>query len=300
MNRRIVASHLLSFAALLCWTSANVFTRLALAHFSPLPLATARYVTASLALIALGCVWRIGLPRARDLWRFFASGGIGTTLNVIAFNMGLLTISSATSAVVMALSPVFTALLAVVLFNEKLRPVGYLSIFIAFGGIVLLGMDGSQLGLSVGVLWTLGAAITSSLYNLQQRALLRRYTPLQCTTYSIVAGTLLLCVFFLPATVRELRTAPPDQLFNVAFLGVVPGAIGYSLWTVALSFARRTSDVTTYLFLSPVFAAIWAFLFGGEIPTASVYLGGGVILLGLLLFNLFGRKGPADPPIERP
>ena len=57
------------------------------------------------------------------------------------------------------------------------------------------------------------------------------------------------------------------------------------LWAKALMLAQKTSEVTNYMFVTPLLAALMGFLIMGEIPAWSTWLGGLVIFAGVLLFK---------------
>jgi len=101
---------------------------------------------------------------------------------------------------------------------------------------------------------------------------------------SIVAGASLLLVF-LPSAIRDLQTAPPSAILTILYLGIFPSAIGFLLWTKALSMANQMSEVTNFMFITPLLATVLEFAISGELPDPGTMIGGMVILAGLLLFN---------------
>jgi hypothetical protein len=87
---------------------------------------------------------------------------------------------------------------------------------------------------------------------------------------------------------RELKAAPPDQIFNIFVLGIIPSAIAYVCWTKAIALAPKTSQATIYMFFVPLCTAIAGILIAGKNLDLSTIFGGTVILSGMLLFN---RRG---------
>ena len=117
----------------------------------------------------------------------------------------------------------------------------------------------------------------------------RTYTALQTTTYSIVAGTILLMIF-LPQAIPEVATAPPDQLWTLLYLGAIASTVPYFLWAKGMSIARKTSDVTNYCFVTPLISTLMGILLLNEIPNMGTLLGGVIILGGLVMFTLVNQK----------
>jgi len=164
---------------------------------------------------------------------------------------------------------------------------------VGFGGIALIVFGASQgLTLGPGALVVLGASLCASLYNVLQKRNMRRYAPLEFTTYVIWAGTLPLLVY-LPGLVGAARAAPLGATGAVVYLGIFPGAIGYALWVYALS-KLSASVLSSWLYLNPVLAIVIAWIWLGEIPAVLSLLGGAVAVGGVMLVAVFGRRLDAN------
>src|SRR3712207_9317672 len=70
----------------------------------------------------------------------------------------------------------------------------------------------------------------------------------------------------------------------LVFLGVFGGALGFFLWTFALTRLTPT-QVTVYINLNPLVAMVLAAVFLAEHLTIIFAAGFGVVLLGVLLVN---------------
>ena len=271
------------------WSLAYVFTRLALQVFSTFSLGFLRYLIASAALVVIALVTKMKPPRARDLPWFFLSGAIGFFLYMICFNQGQATVTAATGSVVIATVPVITAFFASFLYGEQLRPLQWAAIAVEFVGVAVLTLLNSSLSLNSGLFWLFLGALELSGYNLVQRKLTKRYTALQASTYSIFFGTLLLAIFA-PTAMGEVTNAPAVQFVYLAVLGIGSSAIAYVSWSKAFSKAKQTSQVSNYMFITPFLTSIFGFLFAKEVPDFATVIGGGIILSGVLLFNLSGNR----------
>jgi len=74
----------------------------------------------------------------------------------------------------------------------------------------------------------------------------------------------------------------------VAFeLGLLPSAIGYLLWAKALFVTTKTSDVTNFMFVTPLLATGLDYIVTGKVAESSTIFGGIVVLMGLMMFNRF-------------
>lgn len=270
------------------WSLAYVLTRLTLQYFSAFSLGFLRYFIASVTLIIVAYIVKMKLPRKEDLLWFLAAGSIGFFIYMIAFNQGLSTVTAATGSFVIATVPMITALLARFIYHETLKIFQWISILIEFSGVAVLTLIDGVLSVNVGLLWLLLAALALSIYNLLQRKLTKTYTAMQASTYSILLGTLLLAVFA-PASFQEAADAPAIQFVYLGILGVCSSAIAYVSWAKAFAKAKKTSLVSNYMFVTPFLTSILGFLIAGEVPDRGTQIGGGIILIGLLIFNFGGR-----------
>ncbi|WP_108033599.1 DMT family transporter [Trichococcus patagoniensis] len=277
-------AQLYAFVTVLLWASAFVFTKIALTYYTAEAIGVLRYVIASLLFIAIGIFYKIGLPEKKDIPKFLLAGVLGFALYMITFNQASKSLTAATGSVVIASAPILTALFARIIFKEKIKVLGWIAIIIEFFGILILTLWNGILSVNAGIFWMFGAAVCISGYNLLQRSLLKKYSALQATAYSVLAGTLFL-LWFLPDATVQFGNAPLQQLLVMGFLGVFPSALAYMLWSKALTMARKTSDITNYMFVTPLLAAFMGFLIMGEIPTLATYVGGLMIFAGLLLFK---------------
>lgn len=280
--------HPYAMVTILFWSLAYVLTRLTLRHFTPFSLGFLRYFVASLALAAVAVAGKMKPPRLRDIPWFLLAGAVGFFLYMIAFNKGQQMLTASTASVVMATVPVATALLARLIYKEKLRAFQWVAVAVEFAGVAVLTLMNGVFSVNRGLLWMLLAVLLLSAYNLLQRRLTKTYTALQTSAYGIFFGTLLLAVF-LPASVEEVSRAPGTQFVYVAVLGVFSGALAYVAWSKAFAKAKQTSQVSNYMFVTPLLASLFGFLIAGEVPDPSTIIGGTMILLGVLTFNFAGK-----------
>ena len=291
--------HPYAMVTILFWSLAYVLTRLTLRHFSPFSLGFLRYFTASLALAAVAAATKMKPPRLRDIPWFLLAGAVGFFLYMIAFNKGQQTLTASAASVMLATVPVVTALLARLIYKEKLRAFQWLAVAAEFAGVAVLTLMNGVFSVNRGLLWILLAVLVLSVYNLLQRKLTKTYTALQSSTFSIFLGTLLLAVF-LPSSVEEVSRAPGIQLVYVAALGIFPGAIAYVAWAKAFAKAKQTSQVSNYMFVTPLLTSLFGFIITNEVPDLSTIIGGAMILLGVLVFNFAGKTkiSPRGPEAD--
>ncbi|NCC63348.1 MAG: EamA family transporter, partial [Spirochaetia bacterium] len=239
---------------------------------------------AAVILVTIGFVKRIGLPSLKDVPLFLLLGALGFFFYQIFFNIAMTTISAATASVVTATVPVLAALFASLMFREKLGKIGWVAVCIEFVGILVLTFWEREVSIGSGLGWMIIAAICFAAYNLIQRFAITRYTPMQSTVYAITASALMF-LFFLPQGLEEVRAASVATLLAVLFMGIFPSAIGFLLWTKALSIAKQIGDVTNFMFVTPLLATLLEILLIGDVPDLGTISGGVMILIGVAMFN---------------
>jgi Predicted permeases len=280
--------HIYAMTTILFWSFSYVFTRLALQYFTVFSLGFLRYLFASCALLIYAVIKKLKFPAKKDIPWFLLSGSLGFFFYMITFNQGQKTVTAATGSIMLATGPVITALMASIIYNEKLGFIKCVAIAFEFAGVFVLTVMNSVFSFNLGLVWLLLAAVSLSLYNILQRKLTKSYSALQTSAFSIFFGTILLAIFA-PTSVKELAGAPPIQWFYLAVLGVFSSAVAYLSWSIAFSKAKQTSLVTNYMFITPFLTSVLGFLIAGEVPELSTIIGGGIISLGVFIFN-FGEK----------
>jgi drug/metabolite transporter (DMT)-like permease len=184
-----------------------------------------------------------------------------------------------------AAAPVYTTLLSVLILKEKVGLICWIGIIVSFGGqFVIAVSEMIDLVLNAGVFLLIGASISTSLYIIIQRRLLKTYTFFEVTAYPIFFGTLFMLIF-LPGLIRETPIVPPDAILLNVYLGIFPAALAYLAWAYALSKAKSTVNVTIFLYLVPLIATLIAFLWLRETITIVEFFGGVIIIIGMIISN---------------
>lgn len=274
------------------WGLAFVFSRIALQSIPDTTLGLLRNLIASIALIFAIYLFKIPVFERKDIFKFILSGGTGFFLFMFTFNKGAQSVTAATSSVVLATAPIFTALIARLFYKEKLRWFQWLAILIGFGGILLLAKGQGNISANHGVIWLLLASLSLSIYNIVQRGLNKKYTSLQVSIYSILVGTIPFLIF-LPPSIPVVKTFSLPLIGIVLTLGLLCTAAAYISWSKAFSLAENTSQVSNYMFITPILATVFGILIIKEIPDQNFLLSAAVVLFALLMFNkghlVFGK-----------
>jgi drug/metabolite transporter (DMT)-like permease len=241
-----------------------VAVRIAVRDVPPLTLALLRFGQGALVLFVVIGLFRRDLLRVdrRDLPYLALLGALFFTIFPVTFNAGLRYIEASRAALLLATMPLWSLLLGRIAARERLSPLQVTGVALSIAGVAIAMSDRGSGGPGVhgstkGDVLLLTTAACGAIYNVLAKRMLVRYGGLTVTAYAMLFGTL----FLLPATIVE--HAPGVTIFSrqtvalVLYLGVVGGALGFSLWTSALRELSPT-EVAVYINLNPVAATLLA------------------------------------------
>jgi drug/metabolite transporter (DMT)-like permease len=271
------------------WAGNFIVVKGAVGVVPPIAFTFLRYVLASVTLLVL-LRWREGairLPHG-DILRLALLGSVGFGCYQVIWPVALQTIPAGDSALLIATTPVITALLAIAVGADAANPVKVTGALISFVGVALViaAGQGVNLGVSlVGDLLTLGAAVCWALYTVYGAGILQRHSPLVATTWAILAGTL----FMAPFGVAQLATTDlaafgPAVLLAIVYAGTLAAGFSNVIVFHGLKLLGPTR-VTAFQVLVPPLAVVLAAIFLGEAIRPVQIAGGVIILAGVALLR---------------
>lgn len=272
------------------WASAFPAITTGLDGYSPWALGLARLLVAAGALAAVAVVRPVSLPPRRLWLRVAVAGLVGQTAYQWLLMAGEVRVPAGTASILIATAPIFSVVAATVLLGESARG-RVAGMAVACAGAVLVG---ASLGLGGGAaaLLVLAAAACQGLYHVVVKPLAVELGAFSATLWSVWAGA----AFSLPALpllLRDLPNAPLGATVSAVYLGLVPTALGYVAWSVAV---RRTPIAvsTVALYLVPVVALLISWWWLGEQPAPLAVAGGLLAVVGVVLTRR--RSRPAGEP----
>ena len=277
-----------AFCTSVFWSLAYVLTRICKSYLNPVHIGVLRATIGMITLLIVVFVLKMPLPRKKDFKWFLLAGVSGIFIYMISFNLGCTSVTTATGNVILAVAPAVTALGATVFFKEHLRGFQWIAIGISFVGVLILCLMNGGFSINVGILWLLLSMFLMSVYNLMQRYLSKSYPSLSVTAFSFAFGVVELGLFA-PQAYVEIFHVPAKIVLLVLVLGVVCSGLSYCTWTIAFSKAKNASTVSNFMFINPFISTFFATILIGDPIESSALIGGGVIMIGMFLFN-FGEK----------
>jgi drug/metabolite transporter (DMT)-like permease len=265
------------------WGGSFLFMRIASPEFGPIALIAVRVSVASLVLLPFLLHAGLGrslLARGPELVFF---GGINSALPFCLFAYATLSLSAGYTAVINAVAPLFTAIVAFVWLGERLSRLATIGRGVGFGGVVLLvsdklGFDGG--GATLGIMAAMCASLSYGVAANYTRARFTGVGSLVLATGSQLGASLLLlplCFWFWPTTMPSA-----NSWLAVLVLGVACTGIAY-VFFFRLMARLGPSRAITVTFLVPLAAMVFGALFLDELVSLKMLLGCGLILLGTAL-----------------
>lgn len=272
----------------LTWSTAFAASKIIVDHVNPMYLSEMRVLMGGLIILVFFLIKRDAWPKGKD-WLWFALCGIlGHIGYQIFFTIGLETIPTSTSSILVSLAPLITAVLASKIYKETLALTQWLYIVTAFTGVAILLLWDGVFALHVGALWTLGCATMISFYNIITRYLASKgYSALAIAGVTMTLGGIEGMPLLKPAIAAYSQAGPYESLvWNATiYLAIVPTAIAFVTWAKALETAEKTSDVLVFLFITPMLATVMGMTLLGEWPNMGFFIGGSIILGSVFMFN---------------
>lgn len=290
MNRKVF---FIAFFTIIGWASGFAGIRASLlGGFSPGELMLFRFLIASFLFLLYAMYPRSNfkLPKKKDILFIISLGILGITFYHVGVTFGQQTVSAGTASMIVGSAPIFTTLIAVFILKEKMGGFGWVGLGVGFIGVILitLGSSGATFTLSKGLLLVLFATISTSFFFVYQKPLLQRYHPIELTAYFTWAGTIPMLVY-LPGLFGNIQAATLEANLAAIYVGVVPAALCYATWAIALSLGN-VSTLSSMLYLEPPIAIIIAWVWLSELPSTLSMIGGFIAISSVAIVNIFGQR----------
>ncbi len=271
------------------WGVNFVVIDIGLRHFPPLLFSALRFLVA-----ALPAVFLVRRPGVALRWIV----AVGLALGVAKF--GLLFIGmragmpAGLSSLVLQVQAVFTAVFAVAFLHERLGRVRLTGMAVALAGIAVAGAGQGSAGPLGGFLLVVAAAAAWGVSNV----LTRKAAPPDALSWMVwvsLVPPLPLAVLSLlfegpAADLAALRSLDLGGLGAVCFVAWVATLFGFAAWGFLLRH-YDASAVAPFSLLVPVFGMTSAAVLLGERITAPDALAAALLIGGVTLVSLAGRRG---------
>lgn len=260
-----------------------------LAELHPFVAGADRYLLAAAIMLALTYFRgeRVPLRHGKTYVKLGLVGVVGFNL---FFFLGMASTSPVNGALIMALNPLLTSLIAYAMLGDKpgLRQMLAFPVGIVGVGIVVLGA-GAHVHVAIGDLFLMIANINWAFYNV----LVRKHMPKDTSGVASTAGIMSVGALALTAVALlagETFVMPSFHAGSaLVAMAVGGGVLAYLFWNIGIG-ALGAARAAIFLNLVPVASMVIA-AFSGQPPT-HVQLLGGALVIGAVTFSaLPSRRG---------
>jgi len=252
-----------------------------------------RYLFASgfFWIILLSTAGLAGLATQRPLDHAMRSISGIVSLALLYFAITRIPIADATALAYAA--PIFITVLSIFLLGEVIGLQRWLAVIAGFIGVLLIARPEAD-GWDIGVIAAAGSALSGALVAIWLRKLSSSEKSVSIGIYYNSLGSLVCLAWVLWSGWLIPRGA---DLW--LFLGFGIGC-GMQQWLLTVSFRyAEASLLAPFEYLAMVFAAIVGFVFWGEVPVLTTWIGGAIIAAsGLFIFMRRQKRTPSCRSIE--
>jgi DME family drug/metabolite transporter len=209
-------------------------------------------------------------------------GGFAMSFSFVAFVFAMINTSVANVVFIISTQTMFLAILGFFYLKEKVSLISFISIVLAMAGITVMVGDSVSSGSLFGNLIALVIPISFSVLVM----IVRKNSNLDmvpaiwyASIFTIIYGLIM----------AESLNFTNHDIFMGFLLGVPQLTFGFICITIG---SRTTQSVTVGLLMlsETLCAPLWVWLFINEIPPLSVFLGGAIIILAVIIKSLEKKK----------
>jgi drug/metabolite transporter (DMT)-like permease len=289
VRRRLDSPDAMLVVANVLWSLNYAVTKYAFRAWQPLAFSVTRFLIAGSAF-SLVVLWREGSLRVRraDVPWVLGAAAIGILGNQVTFTYAVENTTAGNVALILASSPAFAALFAMLAGHEHVQRRHWLALGVSVSGVGLVveGGAGIQGAGYLGDLLAVGAAITWAGYSVMLRPLFARYSASRISALMLLVGGAMLLPFGLPQAVdQDWGALHPLHVSAWLYSAIFPLLVTNLIYFRALRHIGA-SRATLYMYLQPFLGALFAAILIGEHIAPLQVAGGLVIVLGVSLGRL--------------
>ena len=221
--------------------------------------------------------WR-GSNRARLIAR-----GVAGTTAVYTFIITLQHLPLAPAVTIQYTSPIFTLLIATVVLKEAIRPIQILFFLMSFAGVILIKGFNGEISLWYLMVGVFSAFCSGIAYNLV-RSLKEKEHPIVVVLHFQLVGT----VIGLVGCFFDWQMPQGTDWLYLILTGVLT-QLGQTNLTKALQ-SERVAITSSLNYIGILYALIFGVFFFNESYTMSILTGIILVVAGVLLNIIFGKK----------
>lgn len=285
---------LLILTITILWGYAWVLMKEVLTYMGPFTFSALRFGTGSLTLLVLVWLLKIGLPPKQYWGHLIIVGILQTSIVFLLVMYGLRFVDAGKSSVLLYSMPMWSSMLAARFLGEKITSKKLFGLMVGMVGLLtILGWDiwaGQNVKMIFGEVLIIIAAISWAISNVYYRLTVQDLPKIQSSAFQMFFGTIGIIIATLFMEWNEPIEINAHSMYYILFTGVLASALCFTVWFVVISMIDMVTATISTL-LVPIFGLLFSNLLLDERMTASILIGSGLIILGIIIAQVT-RKNP--------
>lgn len=270
-----------------CFSLMNLFVKLA----GDLPSVQKSFFRNLVSMVVAGAL----LFKNRDSFHFNKSN-LGLlllrasfgTLGILCNFYAISNLNLADASILNKLSPFFVIIFSFIFLKEKITPTQGICVFLAFIGSLFIIKPSFQFeAMLPAILGFIGGLCAGAAYTVVRALSLRG----EKGTFIVFFFSCFSCIVVLPYLLFHFTPMTAQQLISLLLAGTAASGGQFAI-TAAYANAPA-SEISIYDYTIVIFAAIWSFLFWGDIPDMMSIIGYGIIFTASFFVFLYNKKRSA-------
>lgn len=232
----------------------------------------------------------------KDLAWMAATGIMGVSISMLAFQIGVMNSNASTAAPVVCTNSLFAMLIAHIFTSEKMSRRKWISFILGLAALFLMirpwdmQKGNSVLGFSTLII----AAVTFGAYTVMGKQTIARIGTFTQTSIGFFFGSAILLVALL-VTGRPVMAGVADNLPLVLYVGVIVTGLGYLIYFLGVLYSDASTGSITF-FVKPAIAPFIAIAVLHETIYWNTVVGIILLLTGsaLTIYDTFAHKRLED------
>ena len=235
--------------------------------------------------VAALVIYLYNRPQKLPVGKYTLGGAVAYAVMVIFFVLANKLTTAGNTILIQYTAPVYVALIGFSFLRERVSLIDWITILFILSGLLLFFLD----DLSGTNLWGNIAAIFSS-FGFSGLILFLRKQKKGRPIDSVLIGNLLTFCICTPFIFQDV-TFEASIWLKIVFLGIIQLGLAYILFTIAIKHVTAL-DAVIYPVIEPIFNPIFAYVFLGETLQFFAYIGGALVLMGVIGRGVLQIKKP--------
>ncbi len=303
----------LVIAPFFLWGTTMVVMKASLPQTSPMFMAAVRLIPAGLLLVLGATYLGKQQPKGWQAWLWISLFGLVDGAMFQGFlAQGLVRTNAGLGSLLIDSQPLAVAVLAAVLYQEKIGLGATFGLLVGILGIGLIGLPPElitalmagdfttilQAGVfTLGEWFMLGASLSMAIGTILIRPVVRYADPVMATGWHMIIGGLPLLLISDRLEQHQWQDLSAWGWLGMGYMAIMGGAIAYGLFFLFASSGSLTT-LSALTFSTPVFALMFSSLFLGENLTLVQWIGVVLTLSSIYLVSIRGIDSKVSQEIS--